>query len=109
MAPSSDAAPQRYTVTERQDDGSSRTLGQVSLDALCKMTVVGAEPDGAELLGKIVERMNNKPVMHVDMPPPPNAPRYALASRLVQRGDPEFQTQLEAQLRQYYDIELRPQ
>jgi hypothetical protein len=108
MDPTDQVAPRRYIAIQRDDDGSTRTLGQVALDAECHITVISTEPDGADSLGKIMTRMNNKPVLHVDMPPPVGAPRFALASRLVQRGDPEFQTQLEAQLSQYYDIELRP-
>jgi hypothetical protein len=108
MAKSPAAPPKRYTVIQRDDTDATHTLGEVSLDADSKISVVSAAPDGAETLNKIVERMNNKAVLHVDAPPPPSAPRFALASRMVKRDDPEFRSELEAQLRQYYDIELQP-
>ena len=108
MDPTDQTAPRHYLALQHEDDGSSRTLGEVALDAQGRITIVSAVPEDAEQLGKIMTRMNNKPVLHADVPAPADAPRFTLASRLIQRGDPAFQAELLAQLTRYYDIELRP-
>lgn len=93
--------------TAMQDwEGAPRRLGAVSMDGAGRLAVVEAPPEHAENLGRIIREMNDSAVLFVRIPPPPGAPRYAVASRQVRRDDPEFVATLRAQLDVYYGITL---
>ena len=105
------ASAGRYTAIEI-DDSQEHILGNVVLDAAGMINVEpsadGADNEGLLTLARIAERMNAKPVMHVDTPPPPGSPRFALATRSVKRDNSAFIPALKDYLRTYYNIELRP-
>ena len=103
-----DAVPGRYAAVQADQDGERR-LGIVVLDDEGRITVEEADTQQQTTLEKIVRSMNGKSVLHVDVPPPPDAPRFALASRIVERGSPDFISALKEQLQRYYDVELRAQ
>jgi hypothetical protein len=106
------ATPGRYTATET-DDGREYRLGTVMLDAQGMIVVASigddVDVDKRERMQQIAERMNEKPVMYVDVPPPEGAPRFTLASRGVKRGDAAFIPALKDYLRTFYSVELRPE
>jgi hypothetical protein len=106
------AAPGRYTAAEIED-GREHRLGTVVLDAQGIMAVVSVgdeiDVDKRDRLQQIADRMNEKPVMYVDVPPPEGAPRFTLASRGVKRGDAAFIPALKNYLRTFYSVELRPE
>lgn len=83
-------------------------VGHVELDPRGSILVLDAAPSRATWLREVASRMNRKGVLHVEAAPPPGAPRFTSASRLIRRGEPEFVPALKDYLRVYYGIELRP-
>jgi len=105
----SETAAERYEAVELTENGE-KPLGTVEFDAAGTLTVreeKGAAKDGA--LARIAQQVNGKKVMYVEAPPPEGSPRFTLASRIVNRGEPDFIPALKNYLRTYYKIELRPQ
>ena len=97
----------RYAVVQL-DDRREQDLGTVLLNDAGQITAEPGAADGNEKLAVIIQSMNSTDVMHVNVTPPEGAPRYAVASRVVRRGEPEFVPLLIEDLRKYYDLELRP-
>ena len=95
----------RYAAMQEWE-GAPRRLGLVSMDAGGTLAVIEAAPEHAASLGRIVREMNDSQVLFVRIPPPAGAPRYAIASRRVRRGDPDFVATLRDQLVVYYGIVL---
>ncbi|MEI6722227.1 MAG: hypothetical protein WCO67_15795 [Betaproteobacteria bacterium] len=107
-------APQQfdviYTETDDDDDDEKQTnstIGRVEADANFILKVVSAVPDQKEFLDETVELVNEKQVLHVEAPAPKGAPKFAVASRKVERGTPEFAAELQTYLATYYDITLQ--
>lgn len=98
-----------YEVVEREA-GVERRLGRVTMDGdgLLAVSVTGGDAGAADdgALERLVQRMNAKSVLHVDVPAPEGAPKFAKASRVVRRGEAAFVPALRDQLLTYYDIEL---
>jgi hypothetical protein len=95
-----------YDVVLTEKDKST-PIGAVRLSRTAEMTVVSATADRAEWLSSLVDRTNREALMHQDAAPPPDAPRFTDASRLIKRTDPEFTAALLDELRKYYGVELR--
>jgi hypothetical protein len=107
MADSEQRTTRRFEVVRHDASaGTSRTLGSIAIDAMGMMTVLsgGDDPDG--LLPIIVEEQNRRPNTNVPVPPPPDAPRFAMAVRVIERGSDEFVPALADYLRRYYAIEI---
>lgn len=98
--------PGRYEAVQTVD-GDEQALGAVLLDGSGRMTLEQAA-DGDGTLAELVDRMNAKDVMFVEAPPPPDAPRFTLRSRVIRRGEPDFVPALKDYLRTNYKLELRP-
>lgn len=98
----------RFAVVRRDArTGTSRAVATVLVDAMGMMEVLSVEDDPDGLLRLVVEEQNGRPAMNVGVPPPPQAPRFALASRTVERGSEEFLPALADYLRRYYGMELQ--
>lgn len=99
---------QRFEFRQRRTDAAEdRTLGTVAIDARGMMSILstGDDPDG--LLALIVKEQNQRPNLNVSAPPPPDAPRFALATRVVERGSDEFVPALAQYLDEFYDVDLK--
>ncbi len=97
----------RFEVVRRDTStGTSRRLGTIGIDPMGTMTILsrGEDPDG--LLPLVVSEQNRRQNMNVPIPPPPEAPRFAMVTRVVERGSDEFVPALADYLRQFYAIEL---
>ena len=99
--------PQRYMAVKTAG-GHEKKLGVIKLDADAIITIEAPEPEEAEALERLVARVNKQDVRHESVAPPPGAPRYAVASRVLKRGDAGFIPALKEELLKYYDVELRP-
>ncbi len=98
--------PGRYVAVQHGEQGD-RELGLVRLDEDGTMTPEAVEQTEGSDLARIAQAMNKKQVLHVDVFPPPDAPRFAMASRIVPRGDQDFVPALLQQLARYYKLQLR--
>lgn len=107
MSGTTSQAVRRFEVVRRDNAAATaRTLGTVAIDAWGMMTILSAGNDPDGLLPLIIEEQNQRPNMNVSIPPPPDAPRFALVTRVVERGSDEFLPALAEHLKQYYMIEL---
>jgi hypothetical protein len=103
----------RYAAVRVAEDGED-PWGVVAIDPSGAMTVESTTPAAAEepgqedKLSRAVRLANRDKVMYVDIPPPEDAPMFTLASRIVERGHPDFIPALFDYLRASYLLELRP-
>lgn len=85
-----------------------KKIGQVTVDKEYRLQVVSVIASKKDFLTEIVDVMNAKTNLHAEAAPPEGAPRFSEFSRVVDRSSPEFFTQLQAHLKQYYDLVLQP-
>lgn len=104
----------RYAAVRVAEDGED-PWGVVAIDPNGAMTVESTTPAAAaeesgqeDKLSRAVRLANKDKVMYVDIPPPEDAPKFTLASRIVERGHPDFIPALLDYLRASYLLELRP-
>jgi len=107
MQDETQTAAGRYAVA-RVDNGHEHRLGVISLDAAGVMTVEEADPAERAGLERLAHRMNGQAMLQITVAPPPGAPRFAVASRPVARGEAEFIPALQGDLLRYYSIKLSP-
>ena len=93
-----------YSVDEDTDEETR--IGKVEYGPGGMLAVLEADPDQAEFLNNIADNLNRKDVMVEKLPPGPEAPRYGLSSRAVQRTDPDFLPVLQNYLKTYYGLSL---
>ena len=93
-----------YSVDEDTDEETR--IGKVEYGPGRMLEVLEAVPDQAEFLTNVVDHLNRKEVMMEKLPPGPEAPRYEVSSRAVQRTDPDFLPVLQNYLKTYYGLSL---
>jgi hypothetical protein len=99
---------QVYDVILAKHGGSQKKIGQVAVDKEYRLQVVSVISRQKDFLTDIVDTMNAKTNLHTEAAPPEGAPRFSDYSRAVERSSPAFFTQLQAHLKQYYDLILQP-
>jgi hypothetical protein len=99
---------QVYDVILAKHSSSQKKIGQVSVDKEYRLQVVSVVSSQRNFLSDIVDTMNAKANLHAEAAPPEGAPRFSDFSRVVDRSSPAFFTQLQADLKQYYDLILQP-
>lgn len=99
---------QRFQMIKAEMEGGRRRLGELDFSADGWLSVASAEADSPAYLERLVALLNAKPVLHVAVPPPADAPRYALYSRGIARWEPEFFDALQAFLAKNYGVFLAP-
>jgi hypothetical protein len=106
--PNIPAGSQLYDVVLARHSGSQKKIGQVAADIQYRLQIVSVIPSQKDFLTDTIDTMNSKTNLHAEAAPPEGAPRFSDYSRMVDRNSPAFFTQLQAQLRQYYDLILQP-
>jgi hypothetical protein len=99
---------QVYDVILAKHSGSQNKIGQVTADKEYRLQVVSVIASKKDFLTEIIDTMNAKTNLHAEAAPPEGAPRFSDFSRVVDRSSPAFFTQLQAYLKQYYDLILQP-
>jgi hypothetical protein len=99
---------QMYDVILAKHSGSKKKIGQVAMDKEYRLQVVSVIASQRNFLSDTVDAMNAKTNLHAEAAPPEGAPRFSDFSRVVDRNSPAFFTQLQAHLKQYYDLILQP-
>ena len=96
-----------FDVILAKHSGSQKKIGQVAVDKEYRLQVVSVIPSKKNFLTEIADVMNAKTNLHAEAAPPEGAPRFSVFSRVVDRSSPAFFTQLQAHLKQYYDLILQ--
>ena len=99
---------QLFDVILTDEDGKEITIGRVEADQRFQLKVVSAVDEQKEFLDETLELVNDKDVLHVEAAPPEGAPKFAVYSRQIERGKPEFAAEMQAYLNTYYDLALKP-
>jgi hypothetical protein len=99
---------QLYDVFLAKRGGSQKKIGQVTVDKEYRLQIVSVIPSQKDSLAETIDAMNAKTELHAEAAPPPGAPPFSDFSRVVDRNSPAFFTQLQAHLKQYYDLILAP-
>ena len=100
--------PQQFEVIFTDEDEKEINIGRVEADPNFNLKVVSAVPEHKEFLEETLDLVNEKKVLHVEAAPPEGAPKFAIYSREVERGKPEFAIEMQAYLASYYDLNLKP-
>jgi hypothetical protein len=107
-APNIPAGSQLYDVILASHRGSQKKIGQVTADKQYQLQIVSVIPSEKSFLTATIDAMNAKTNLHAEAAPPQGAPQFSDVSRVVDRNSPAFFTQLQAHLKQYYDLILQP-
>jgi hypothetical protein len=99
---------QVYDVILASHSGSQKKIGQVTADKEFRLQVVSVISSKKDFLTETIDLMNAKTNLHAEAAPPEGAPRFSDFSRVVDRSSPDFFKQLQAHLKQYYDLILQP-
>jgi hypothetical protein len=98
----------RFTALLHEANRPEQAIGTVLVDPMSMLTVEAAMPGFTEKLDEIASRMNAIRYEHTPARPPEDAPKYALYSNVIERGNAAFLPALLDHLRRTYDLELRP-
>lgn len=102
-----DTSPILLDVVSYDDDtGTALEIGQLALGANGLLSLKNATAEFKARLQELVDLMNNKPGLHMDVAPPAGSPRFAVATRHVERGHEDFLAALQEHVRKYYEWEL---
>ena len=99
---------QAFDVIFTDEDDKEINIGRVEADPNFNLKIISAVPEHKEFLEETVELVNEKKVLHIEAAPPEDAPKFAVYSREVERGKPEFAGEMQAYLSSYYDLNLKP-
>lgn len=99
---------QVFDVIFTDEDDKEVNIGRVEADPTFRLKIVSAAPEHKEFLEETMELVNDKTVLHVEAAPPEGAPKFAVYSREVERGKPEFAAEMQSYLASYYDLNLKP-
>ena len=89
------------------ENGHQHKVGVVRLDKQYRLSVVSVPPARKTWLHTLVDEVNAEQTLHVDAPPPADAPQFADVTATVARSDPRFPAALRDHLKRYYDLTLR--
>src|SRR5688572_15504756 len=101
-------APGAYRAVEFDEETGNTSLGVVELTEDGRLKTLVAEEGSEEELAELVEYMNSKDSLRVEVAPPEDAQPHQLFSRSVERDEPEFRAALADYLKKYYGITLEP-
>lgn len=101
-------APGAYRAVESNEDTGNTILGIVELadDGRLKSLVVEKGCDAA--LADVVNYLNAKASLAVEVAPPPGARPHAVYTQEVTRDEPQIRQAVADYLRKYYSITLEP-
>jgi hypothetical protein len=99
---------QVYDVILARHSGSQKKIGQVTVEKEYRLQVVSVIRSQKGFLTDTIDAMNAKTNLHAEAPPPQGSPQFSDVSRVVDRNSPAFFPQLQAYLKQYYDLILQP-
>ena len=99
---------QVFDVIFTDEDDKEIKIGQVEADPSFKLKIVSAAPEHKEFLEETLDLVNDKKLLHVEAPPPEGAPKFAVFSKQIERGKPEFASEMQSYLSSYYDLNLKP-
>ena len=101
-----DPSAQQYDMVLHKSEPKA-IVAVVTLDPRFILQVISTVPERDGWVRSLVARTNRIKTLHVDAPPPADAPHFAMASKPIGRGDARFKDALFLELRKYYDVELR--
>src|SRR4030081_3564751 len=99
-------SPVLYVFDEDPEAGPPAPVAEAELLAEGRLRLARAQPAYQSRLESLFDRMNNMPVLQVEVSPPESAPRYALYEREVPRDDEQFFQALRDHLSKYYALRL---
>lgn len=99
---------QLFDVIFTDEDEKEMNIGRVEADPSFTLKIVSAVPEHKEFLEETVDLVNEKKVLHVEAAPPEGAPKFAVFSKQIERGKPEFAAEMQTYLASYYDLNLKP-
>jgi hypothetical protein len=88
------------------ETGAETVIGKVDMAADGRLKLRAAIPAHKKALAALVQNLNGKDVLHLDVPPGPDDPRFAVSSRPVARGDADFLAALNEYVGKYYKLSL---
>lgn len=100
--------PGAYVAVQSDEDEGNAVLGVVELAKNGKLTALIVEEAGKATLPKLVDYMNGKTVLEVEVAPPEGSPRHAKVTADVLPGQPEYLPAVVDYLARYYDVQLEP-
>ena len=101
-------APGAYRVVEFDEDTGNTVLGVVELTQDGRLQPLVAEEGYNEQLGEVIDDMNAKEDLRMEVAPPEDAEPHQLFRQQVKRGEPLFRQALADYLNKFYGITLEP-
>jgi hypothetical protein len=97
-----------YRVVEFDEDTGNTILGVVELTADGRLQSLIVEEGCDEELAEVIDYMNAKESLSVEVAPPEGARPHQVFTQIVERGEPLFRQALADYLGKYYGITLEP-
>jgi hypothetical protein len=101
-------APGAYRAVEFDEEAGNTVLGLVVLADDGRLQPLVVEEGYEEELGEIVDDMNAKEDLRVEVAPPEGAEQHQLFRQVIKRGEPLFRQALADYLKKYYGVTLEP-
>lgn len=88
------------------DDERLERIGQVSLDAQYRVSLVNAEAAAESDLREAISEMNGSDSLLQKLPPAADKPKFSIRKEKHERADPGFFDALQDNLRRWHGMEL---
>jgi hypothetical protein len=98
-----------YGIEKRSEDGDQVSeIGHLTIETDGKLRLVDAQADYADVLGAIMQAVNDRPTLSLKVPPsdPDDPDSRGIAWQNVARDDPAFALLLAPYFEQKYDLYL---
>src|SRR5688572_5970743 len=93
-------------LTYRDRDGEATDLGTATINERGMITDVAPAEGQEDLVGGMVDDLNRREDVPVDVPAGPDQPKFAVASIRVARDAHDFLLQLRSYVRKLYRVEM---
>ncbi|TAK86325.1 MAG: hypothetical protein EPO01_16335 [Aquabacterium sp.] len=88
------------------DDADPVVVAKADLLPDGRLKLTAARDSHRNKLGQAIADINAQEGLHLEIAPPEGAPKFAVASRLVERGDEDYLDALQDYFRKYYKLEV---
>jgi hypothetical protein len=94
-----------YDEIEEEDRDEDCLIGLMRVHSDGRLELIAAEPERAEFLQHVTDRMNSKPAITVHSEEPPTEP-FELPTTMIERGDPRFPEALLTYVSAHYGLRI---
>lgn len=93
-------------ISTSAETGEQTTVAKLELSPEGILKLLAAKPEQRKPLALAVQEINAREGLHMEVPPLPGTPQFAVASKLAPKTSPDYSAALAEYFRKYHDLTL---